>query len=209
MLGLMSLEQGQAQELVERLHTFWFGELQDGVASPEQTALWFTSSDQFDQTCREGFEEALKGLTPDTWPQDAKSQLSLIILCDQIPRNIYRGTREAFAFDAIALEASKRGIERRIDDELGLDEKGFFYMPFEHSESLMDQHTAVGLFSSLRDHAPKAMKSNAGNKLRYAQIHRDVILRFGRFPHRNRALERESTPEELEFIDQGDGFGQG
>ena len=196
-------------ELVERLLTFWFGELENGVASEEQATLWFTSSAEFDQSCREGYEGTLKSLQPNSWPQDARSQLALIILCDQIPRNIYRGTAEAFAYDGIALAAAKQGIERQIDQDLELDEKGFFYMPFEHSESLLDQHTAVGLFSALRDKAPKALKSDAGNKLRYAQIHRDIIQRFGRFPHRNRVLGRESTAEELELIEQGDGFGQG
>lgn len=190
------------------LHNFWFGELDQGIASQEKAALWFTPSDDFDQLCYQ-FRPALECLNPEAWHQDSKSQLALIILCDQIPRNIFRGTAMAYAYDSIALSTAKQGVERGLDLEMGLDERGFFYLPFEHSESMVDQHTAVALFSKLRDDAPQPLKNHAGNKLRHAQRHRDIVQRFGRFPHRNRVLERMSSQEELDFIRRGDGFGQG
>ena len=196
-------------KLVEELLSFWFGDLKEGIADPTIAERWFTASTEFDSVCRDRFGRALEDLDIAAWPDDPRSKLALIILCDQIPRNIYRGTARAFAYDDIALDTAKQAISSNLDLSLALEERGFFYLPFEHSESILDQHTAVGLFSKLRDGAPKDLKSYAGNKLRYAQSHRDIVLKFGRFPHRNRVLGRESTQAELEFIRQGDGFGQG
>lgn len=95
-----------------------------------------------------------------------------------------------------------------IDRALNFDQRAFFYMPFEHSENILDQHIAVGLFSQLRDESPGPRRELIGNNLRFAQQHRDIIARFGRFPHRNAVLERDSSPEELDFVAAGDGFGQ-
>lgn len=189
---------------------FWFGDLVDGLASPNIRARWFASSNTFDQACTQFspvLQQARDGHLAD-WLQQPKTLLAYVILCDQLPRNIYRGDRSAYAYDDLALAAAKQAVTQHMDQQLGWDERAFLYMPFEHSEDLLDQHTAVGLFSALRDRASGETRSLMGNSLRYAQQHRDIILRFGRFPHRNAVLGRTSTPEEAQFIAEGDGFGQ-
>lgn len=160
---------------------------------------WFNGGVAFDEACRTRFAElhhlaAQREL--DGWMHDAEGALALLLLLDQIPRNIFRGSAHAFATDPLArLHASTaiaRGLDAKADPELRL----FFYLPFEHSESLVDQDRSVALFKSL----------GAGVYLDYAIVHRDVIARFGRFPHRNRALGRESTPEEQAWLNAGGGF---
>lgn len=200
MLGAVS----DAEDVLD----FWFGDLSDGIAGTEQRKLWFTASEEFDAQCRSRFSALLGSAPTIDWSATAHDRLAYVILCDQLPRNIHRGTAEAFAFDALALKFARRAVEQRCDLELGLDERSFLYMPFEHSESIIDQHTAVGLFASLRDEAPTSQRSYAGNNLRFARKHRDIIVRFGRFPHRNQVLGRSSTEEELEFIAASVGFGQ-
>lgn len=144
----------------------------------------------------------------DHWQQSAKGQLAYILLTDQLPRNIFRGTAQAFQWDPLALEIARKGLQENYDQQLALDERSFFYMPFEHSEVLLDQHLAVGLFTYLRDSSPKQSRDVTGNTLRFAQQHRDIILKFGRFPHRNEILRRQSSQAERDFIAAGDGFGQ-
>lgn len=194
----------------QALLEFWFGVLEDGQANAQQRKLWFASTDQFDQACGQfsSWLDLAQTGALDTWLTSARSTLAFIVLNDQIPRNIYRGTGLAYAWDSRAREAARSGIEQGFDVTLGLDERAFFYMPFEHSEAILDQHLAVGLFTGLRDTAPKAGRDVAGNNLRYAQQHRDIILRFGRFPHRNAVLGRTSCAEEEEFVAGSDGFGQ-
>ena len=125
-----------------------------------------------------------------------------------MPRNIYRGNAQAYAWDTTALQAAREGVSQQADRELGWDERSFFYMPFEHAENLLDQHLAVGLYSLMRDESPRELRNQTGNSLRYAQQHRDIILRFGRFPHRNVVLGRKSSADEATFVAGGDGFGQ-
>ena len=194
----------------QALLDFWFGELIDGQASAEQHKRWFSVNPQFDDECRRFADwlEAARTGALDAWLAAPHSCLAFIILQDQLPRNIHRGTALAYAWDDVARSAAYAGIQGQLDLALELDERAFFYMPFEHSESLMDQHLAVGLFTALRDAAPPSQRSNAGNNLRFAQQHRDIILRFGRFPHRNAVLGRESSADETDYLQQADGFGQ-
>ena len=190
---------------------FWFGSLNDtGQADDVQRSLWFQTNAQFDAECRT-FEPLLdKALTGnlEAWRNSPKSTLAYIVLCDQLPRNIFRGTAAAFKWDPLALAAARSGVAAGQDRTLALDERAFFYMPFEHSERMIDQYLAVGLFATLRDEAPGELRSIYGNMLRFAQQHRDIILRFGRYPHRNAVLGRESSSEELAYIASSDGFGQ-
>jgi uncharacterized protein (DUF924 family) len=190
---------------------FWFGPLENGLAAAEQRKIWFTPDKAFDARCRDRFlpllEQANSG-DLNHWLDSARGQLAFILLTDQLPRNIFRGTREAFDFDHLALATARKGLVEGSDRQLGLDERAFFYMPFEHAEDLVEQHMAVGLFTYLRDSSPKAARDITGNTLRFAQQHRDIIIQFGRFPHRNRVLGRDSTPAEQAFIEAGDGFGQ-
>ena len=161
---------------------------------------WFEKHDAFDAAIRLKFEPthhaAARG-EYDRWIESADGALALLILLDQFPRNLYRGSAHSWATDRLgrhfANEALARGHDKRFEPDL----RNFFYLPFEHAESLEDQDRAVALF--------EAMKVETGDEgsLKWALIHRDVIARFSRFPHRNRALGRETTPEEQAFLDAG------
>jgi uncharacterized protein (DUF924 family) len=190
---------------------FWFGPLIDGVAEADRRQQWFLAEPNFDAQCSAQFgpllAPALAGELDD-WLVKAHGRLAFIILTDQMPRNIYRGSAQAYAWDTKALQAAKDGVAAQADRELGWDERSFFYMPFEHAENLLDQHLAVGLFALMRDESPGELRNQTGNSLRFAQQHRDIILRFGRFPHRNAVLGRKSSAQEVDFVAGSDGFGQ-
>ena len=157
---------------------------------------WFAKSDMFDALVRMRLlrlhEKAARG-TLDAWDATAEGALALLILLDQAPRNMFRGTPRAFATDgralAVADAAIRRGFDRRISPAL----RHFFYLPFEHSEDPAAQARCVRLMSRMRD----------ADALRWAEIHADVIARFGRFPHRNAILGRASTQEEIVFLERG------
>jgi uncharacterized protein (DUF924 family) len=157
---------------------------------------WFKKNTAFDEAIRLKFEpvhhRAARG-EYEAWIEDAEGCLALLILLDQFPRNLYRGSAHAFATDpkarAIALVAVDRGFDRKVEPLL----RNFFYLPFMHSEGLADQDYGLALCTEAGD--PENIK--------WAGLHRDIIVRFGRFPHRNRALGRKTTPEEQEFLDEG------
>lgn len=160
---------------------------------------WFRGGDAFDDECRERWQDAHFAAARgefDYWLADADGALALVLLLDQIPRNIFRASPHAFATDPLALRAARRAIEAGFDARVNPALRFFFYLPFEHSEAMADQDCAVALFTALGD----------ANLLGYATAHRDVIARFGRFPHRNEALGRVSTPEEQRWLDAGGGF---
>lgn len=184
---------------------FWFGPLDEhGMAQPAQRQRWFQRDDDFDEQIRSQFEPWLAAAAQgqlDLWLQDPKGWLAFLILCDQFPRNLYRGSAQAFAWDERSRTAARAGINQRRHLQLGIDEQAFAFLPFEHSEDLADQYLACGLCLSLRDHSPKSLREATGTYLRHAQQHRDTILRFGRFPYRNHALGRSSTAEELAFLE--------
>lgn len=200
-----------AEKEVQTLLAFWFGELSDGFADDSHRERWFSGGPAFDDECRQNFSilaaRAADGEL-DHWLTEARSCLAFILLTDQVPRNIHRGTPMAFATDGPALNAARNGVETGLDRLLGLDERCFFYLPFEHSESLIDQHTCVGLFTQLRDETPNGFRHHTGSYLQFAHQHRDIITRFGRFPHRNGVLGRHSTAPELEYLEHGSTFGQ-
>ncbi len=195
----------------QTLLDFWFGDVSGGMADEAKRQQWFSPSADFDHQCTQRFagllEQAAGGELA-SWLDSAHGRLAYIILTDQMPRNIHRGSAIAFTFDHLAMNAARDGVRLGHDRTLAWDERSFFYMPFEHSEDIFDQHIAVGLFALLRDQSPKELRNTTGNSLRFAQQHRDIILRFGRFPHRNAVLGRVSTAAEAAFIAQGDGFGQ-
>jgi uncharacterized protein (DUF924 family) len=158
-------------------------------------ARWFRKDAAFDDRFRARFlgthEAALRGEL-DNWAQDAEGALALLILLDQFPRNAFRGTPRMFESDAkaraIARQALEAGFDLQVDEAL----RNFFYLPFMHSEDLADQDRAVELTGKL-----------GGEALRFAVLHRDIIERFGRFPHRNPVLCRATTPQEQRFLDDG------
>jgi len=157
---------------------------------------WFAKDDAFDSDLRTHFEAAhlaaSRGALAE-WEAHAEGALALLLLTDQIPRNIYRGSAHAFATDAMAREVCLRAIGRGFDQSFEPALRCFVYLPLEHSEAMADQTHSVTLFETLGDE----------DYLKYAILHRDIIARFGRFPHRNAALGRLTTPEEQDFLDGG------
>ena len=160
---------------------------------------WFDQDAAFDLAIREEFlavhEAAARGEHA-AWEDSAEGALALIILFDQFPRNMFRGSPHAFATDALARAVARRAIAAGFDQAIDANMRQFFYLPFMHSEFLADQDRCVALYGKLGD--PDLSK--------YATGHRDIIIKFGRFPHRNRVLGRDTTEAEQEFLDGG-GFG--
>ncbi len=197
--------------ITEDILDYWFGSLQEGFSSDAKRKLWYAFDPKIDADIRHRFigllEQADHGELAN-WQKTPRSCLAFILLTDQFTRNIYRGSRQAFASDHLALDAARVGVRAGLDRELAFDERAFFYMPFEHSEDLLDQHISVGLFTQLRDETRQGFKHLTGNALRYSQQHRDVIQRFGRFPHRNELLGRKSTPEEVIYLKDATHYGQ-
>ena len=180
---------------------FWCG------APPLHTRTeWFKKSAAFDDEIRERFgaliEAALGGTLSPAWDADAQSRLARILLLDQFTRNIFRDTARAFAGDALALALTRSMIDAGDDRQLPPLQRWFVYLPLEHAEDLATQAQSVRLFRALADE-DSALKGASD----YAQRHFEVIERFGRFPHRNRALGRDSTAQELDYLQQpGSGF---
>jgi uncharacterized protein (DUF924 family) len=171
----------------EEVLAFW------RAAGPDQ---WFTKSDAFDQAIRVQFlatyEAAAAGRLTD-WETSADGALALVIVLDQFARNMFRNDARAFAADPLARAAADRAIARGYDRQVEERERQFFYLPFEHCETLANQERCVALFRALGD----------DDKLKWAERHADIIRRFGRFPHRNAVLGRATTPEEHAFLDAG------
>jgi len=196
---------------IERVLAFWFGTLIDGVADTVTRQRWFNGGADFDALCTHEFamllDAAMNGELAH-WATGPRGRLAFIVVTDQFSRQIHRGSARAFATDSLALACAKDGVALGHDRTLGSDERSFFYLPFEHSESRIDQHTSVGLMSLLVDDAHTAYREEALHSLDFAIRHRDIMLRFGRFPHRNSALGRVSTAEEIEFLRTASHFGQ-
>lgn len=166
---------------------FWF--------NPEHQSLWFSKSDTFDQKIRQNFSKVhAQAVQAElwSWHKTADGRLAEIIVLDQFSRNLYRDQPLAFAQDGLALALAQEAISLNLDAQLNPEQRSFLYMPFMHSESKMMHEFALKLFQRL---------GNPVN-LDYEKRHKKIIERFGRYPHRNKILGRESTPEELEFLDQ-------
>ncbi len=177
------------------IHAFWFSER----ARP----LWFEKSPAFDSEIRDRFGPAVQAAQQGdfaAWEEDPLGALALLILIDQMARNIHRGSAAAFLGDPRARAVADAAIARGFDRRFSFAERRFFYLPFEHGETRADQDRAIALFANLLAEAAPENREAAAEQLHYAHLHRDIILRFGRFPHRNAALGRETTPEEAEFL---------
>lgn len=174
----------------QQVLSFWFKEL--------TSKDWFIASETLDNTISDRFRPTHNQVK--TWPSlpldaDQHRALAAIIVLDQFSRNIFRGTKDAFGFDTLAVSLSKQALARELDQTLNDDEKQFMYMPFMHSENLEDQQTAIRLFTEL-------------GREEHAVEHAAIIEKFNRFPHRNEVLERDSTDQEIEYLKDGKRFGQ-
>jgi uncharacterized protein (DUF924 family) len=177
---------------------FWFDGPDDADHGKRRKA-WFIKDPAFDAEIRARFleriEQAARGQFDD-WREDAHGALALVIVLDQFSRNVYRDTSSSFANDAKALAVAHQAVDRGFDQALTPLERVFLYLPFEHSEDVAMQERSLRLFSAL------TAQPGFDEYFDYAKRHHAVIARFGRFPHRNRILARESTPQELEFLAQ-------
>lgn len=172
-------------ELVSEILGFWF--------SDEVQPLWFNSTSEFDALLRERYEQTwgrARAGVYDHWAQEPLSALALVIILDQFPLNMFREDARQYSTEAHARRIAGQLIESGLDQQLSAGQKAFLYLPYMHSEKLQDQDFAVELYQ----------KAGLQENLRYAQHHRDVVKRFGRFPHRNVALGRQSTAEEIEYL---------
>jgi uncharacterized protein (DUF924 family) len=183
---------------------FWFGAPTAAVLpGPETRSRWFRGGASFDDECAREYgrllEEALGGGLGE-WLEAPRASLALVLLLDQIPRNVHRGTARAFAGDARALEIASARVDAGDDAGLNPVERYFLYMPFEHAEDRAAQERSVGLFRSLADAVPSDGDGFFAGGVQWAERHRDVVHRFGRFPSRNTALGRQTTSEEAAFL---------
>lgn len=162
---------------------------------------WFRKDEAFDASIQRRFAAlhlvASRGEL-NGWARSPEGALALLIVLDQFPRNMYRNSAHAFATDALALSLAHAAVDAGLDHEVGPELRSFFYMPFEHSERMEDQDRAVALFRAYAD-----ATGDPNNYLHWAKLHRDIIRRFGRFPHRNLCLGRRTTPEEQAYLDDG------
>lgn len=183
-------------DLARQVLDFWFGAGED---YGKRHKRWFAKDPAFDAELRSRFAALLVALAEGAhrdWLDERRACLARILVLDQFPRQIHRGSAQAFATDPLALQAARHVLGQHYDRDMLPVERLFAYLPFEHSEALADQELACELMQ------PLARYPETDDALRYALAHRDIIARFGRFPHRNAVLGRASTPEELEFLKQ-------
>jgi uncharacterized protein (DUF924 family) len=195
-----------------KVREFWFGRL---PLPPDELdrrmQLWFGAlspqeQQEWDDDIHTQFEPLVKQALAgelDAWADGPRRRTSLILLLDQFPRNLYRGSARSYAGDELALALALSGMNSGADAALDPVERMFFYMPLQHSEARDVQDESVAAYRRLVMEAPDALKATFQSSLEYAERHREVIVRFGRFPHRNRLLGRASTPEELTYISNG------
>jgi len=196
---------------INKILDFWFGEIKDGFTKESRGKLWYMGDEKIDNQIKDLFGNLiLKAANKEleVWKETAKGRLALIILLDQFTRNVYRKTEKAFAYDKYAIELCKEGLRLKHDEELCFVHRMFFYHPLHHSENLEDQKLNVKLVEQLKQEVPEQNKKKVESFLKYAKQHCDIIKKFGRFPHRNEVLGRESTKEELEYLESGKRFGQ-
>lgn len=189
----------------KQILNYWFGGVLDSPSyfPLENSKLWFTKSQETDDYISKTFGDLIPLADSgrlSQWENTDKSRLALVILLDQFTRNIYRGSGQSFAYDHIARRICLETIEKGEDKDLLPVERSFFYLPLEHSEDLSLQNLSVEKFQNLLQESPESLREILGSSVDYAIKHREIIERFGRYPHRNEALGRESTKEEIEFL---------
>ncbi|MBV8392081.1 MAG: DUF924 domain-containing protein [Alphaproteobacteria bacterium] len=187
-------------EAIRAILDFWLLPLSD-PGHGKKRDLWWNGTPELDAEIAAKFGGLLERATAgalDHWANSPDGALALILLCDQFARNIHRKTAQAFATDAKARQIARLSLARFYPAAYSPDVRLFFYMPFQHSEKLEDQHLCCALFAALGDE----------NNTKYATDHRDIVAKYGRFPHRNEVLGRASTAEEIEYLKTANRFGQ-
>jgi uncharacterized protein (DUF924 family) len=188
---------------------FWFGDY-SRKAFDDRAKLWFGGGPKVDEMITARFKSTVEAIAAGEarrWAaQGARSRLAAIIALDQFSRSIYRNTPQSFANDPLALALTKEAIASAEEAQLAPIERFFLYMPLEHSEAAQDQEESLRRFAALEVSAPHEIQDLIASAHDYAKRHAQIIARFHRFPHRNRILRRESTPEELEFLKKNPGF---
>lgn len=191
-------------ETPDTIVQFWFGDSDDDATVASHCAgLWWSKNPELDRSIRERFEPAVQAVAAgelDHWRASSEGWLALIILTDQFPRNIYRGTPDAFRYDPIARQLCEEGLAAAADQQLRPIQRVFFYLPLEHSENRAHQARSVALFRELAASAPAGAQAVFDRFQDFARRHKAVVDRFGRFPHRNEILGRPSTQEEIAFL---------
>lgn len=189
-----------------RVLAFWFGEAADAAETARrQQTLWWGKDAALDREIGERFSglrsQAVAGELLD-WERDPQGRLALILLIDQFSRNLFRGDPASFAQDGLALRWTLEGLEQGVDRRLPPIQRVFFYLPLEHAESRELQARSVALYAALAAEVPPDQRTLFDGFLDFAVKHRDIVERFGRFPHRNAILGRDSTSEERDFLQQ-------
>ncbi len=183
---------------------FWFGDTSNAtLPSQERTGLWFNPTAADDAAMKKNFAADFKNAAAgkyDAWKNEARGRLALILLLDQFPRYLFRGTKKVFTHDEEAIQITIEGAKLEQDHELTLMERAFFYMPLLHSEDIHMQGRAVLAYEALANLSLPEVSVIFKELLGFAILHYETIKKFGRFPQRNKLLKRESTPEELEFL---------
>jgi uncharacterized protein (DUF924 family) len=211
-----------------KVREFWFGKSLTGhlpgqgelgaqaLALKSRVEVWFEQDPQVvaqqDELIRTQFQSLLERAVQgelDAWADSPRRRLSLIIVLDQFPRQIYRGMAQAFAYDPAALALTLSGMQSAADGALNLVERLFFYMPLQHAEATEVQDESVSAYRRLVAESPAELRSTFEESLEWAVKHRELIRQFGRFPHRNKILGRENTAEEEAYFKKGgETFGQ-
>lgn len=201
----MKEAQIQLRPILSKIYRYWLGTLQSQTHLPDdKKGMWFTQSDETDAYIRSHFGAAIRDAAALDWDLDTLSkeeQVALVVLLDQFPRNLFRGSAEAFAHDGKALAIARHLIGSKFE-RFALIERMFLAIPFEHSEEIADQDIAIWLMAGIAVEAAESFPDYARWALDSFIVHRDIIRRFGRFPYRNKALARQSSPEELSFLSQ-------
>ncbi|MDZ7644262.1 MAG: DUF924 family protein [Woeseiaceae bacterium] len=202
------------QQRIERILSFWFKE--KALSAPQidgRMDFWFSENPELDHELERLFSDDVERASAGKlkhWAEDPHGRLALILLLDQFPRNIHRGSARAFSGDPAALKLCVEGAMEKKDKTLTPIERVFFYMPLQHAESKKVQAKSVEIYNRLAEAVSPTYRETFRTIAQFAELHHDIIERFGRFPHRNRVLERQNTPEEEEYL-AGDApdFGQG
>lgn len=202
------------QARIDAILAFWFKE--QALSAPQidrRMDIWFSEDAIFDHEIKKNFADDVEAASEgklNHWAADAHGRLAVILLIDQFRRNIYRGTADAFSHDKLALKLCVEGAMEKKDQSLTPIQRVFFYMPLQHAESRRVQEKSLALYERLADAVSPTYRETFLTVAQFAELHKDIIDQFGRFPHRNKLLGRDNTSEEQQYLD-GDSpdFGQG